>query len=271
MRWDDLHTFLAVARGGTLAAAAASLGVNATTVHRRVAALEASLGTRLFERDPRGYPHTGVGEALVPRAEEVEEAVLALRRVATGHDRTASGPVRLTLPETLVSVVAPALAAVCDAAPGLRPILHARDDVLDLGIEADVALRPTATPPEESVAFRVGRLAWAVYGPPSQEDDVPWVAYAPEAGPRGAMAWFATHHPDARVQLEVTTVGAMLVRWTGALPEAGVDLWLLVHVDLRRSARVRALLDLLRPHFEGLRGLLEGAGEPTGEGQPRLW
>ncbi len=85
VRWDDLPAFLAVARAGTLAAAASQLGVNASTVHRRIAALEEALGTTLFDRDPRGYALTGVGEALLPLAEQVEEAVLAaqLRR----HDR----------------------------------------------------------------------------------------------------------------------------------------------------------------------------------------
>lgn len=282
LRWDDLRVLLAVARAGTLAGAGDALGVNPSTVHRRVAALELALGARLFDRDPRGYALTPLGEALLPRAEEVEEAVLATRRAATGHDRTATGPVRLTLPETLVSVIAPALAAVCDAAPGLRPVLLAHDAVLDLGADADIALRPATTPPDEAVAHKVGRVAWAVYGPAHDPGETAWVAYAPHAGPRAAIAWFAAHHPDAAVLMEVTTVGAMhrvlactrargllpcylgdpdprLARRTDPLPDAAVDLWLLVHADLRRSARVRALLDLLRPHLEAMRLLLEGA------------
>ena len=287
LKWDDLRTFLAVARGGTLASAATALGVNASTVHRRVAALEASLEAALFERDPRGYALTGVGEALVPRAQEVEEAVLALRRAATGHDRSARGPVRFTMPETLLPVVVPMLSSVYTQCPGLRPILRAEDQILDLGADADIALRPSATPPPSAVGRRIGVIGWAVYGPScALEVSLPWVIYGAGARPLAAMAWRRRRHPDASVRMEVSSVGAMhrvlgcshaqgllpcylgdaepsLAR-RGALVEAAqTDLWLLIHADLRRSARVRALVELLAPQLEQARGLF--AGEPLGE------
>ncbi|MBX3270655.1 MAG: LysR family transcriptional regulator [Sandaracinaceae bacterium] len=288
LRWDDLRTFLAVARTGTLAGAAVALGVNASTVHRRVAGLEDALGAPLFERDPRGYRVTQLGEVLVPHAEEVEEAVLALRRKARGHDLDARGPVRLTLPETLLSVIAPALASVCEAAPGLLPIVRADDALLDLGRDADLALRPSARPPLDAVGRRLGTIAWAFYGraeppeaprarrarraPPPVE---PLVAYAEGAAKAGQ------DRVAAPVLFEVSSVGAMHrvlphVRAFGLLPcylgdpdarlarrsepiaEAATDLWLLVHADLRRSARVRALVDLLVPRLEAMMHVLDG-------------
>ena len=279
--WSDVEVFLAVARAGTLSGAAGQLGVNSSTIHRRVASLESSLDSILFERDPRGYSLTSVGEALVPKAEEVEEAMLALRRTAFGHDRTAQGPVTLTLPETLVEVVAPCLAQVRRSCPGLRPVLRADDRPLDLGVDADVALRPSSDPPPAAVGRKVGSIGWAVYGPKAKKRDVPWVVYTERSGPRRAAAWRRKQHPDPVVALEVTTVGAMhrVLRQGGAVgllpaylgdPDTALrrhsplvadvetDLWLLIHADLRRSARVRALVDLLVPELVGRASLLSG-------------
>ncbi len=280
LRWDDVRVFLAVAREGTLAAAAERLGVNASTVHRRVAALEAVLEAVLFERTPRGYALTHVGEALLPRAEETEEAIFGLRRVATGHDRSARGPVVLTLPETLLEVIAPRLAVIQHRCPGLRPVLRADDRLLDLGVEADVALRPGASPPEEAVGRRVGQIAWAVYSGVGAASDR-WVVYCRDSGPPGAAGWRRRERGDVSVVFEVSSVGAMhrVLGCTGAhgllpcylgdsdprlqrrstlIPEARTDLWLLIHADLRRSARVRALVEQLLPELEASRPLLAG-------------
>jgi DNA-binding transcriptional LysR family regulator len=292
LKWDDLRAFLAVARRGSLAAAGELLGVNASTVHRRMAALEEALGAALFDRTPRGYALTGVGEALLPEAEGVEEAVLSARRAVTGHDATAQGPVVLTLPETLLGVIAPRLAAIQQRCPGLRPVLRADDRILDLGVDADVALRPSHAPPEDAVGRRVGRIAWAVYdrdgagtaGGGAGSAAEPWVVYCDGAGPREATRWQRREHPDASVLFEVSSVGAMhrvlactgargllpcylgdatpaLRRRTPPIAEAAVDLWLLIHADLRRSARVRALIDLLEPELEAAAPLLAGERE----------
>lgn len=281
LKWDDLKVFLAVARSGTLGAAAEQLGINASTVHRRVAQLEEELSVTLFERDPRGYALTGVGEALVPKAEEVEEAILALRRTATGHDRVAQGPVSLTMPETLLGVVAPMLADVCEACPGLRPVLKAEDSVLKLGAQADVALRPSAAPPPSAVGRKIGAIGWALYGPAHDEDPAPWVTYTEDAGPARAVLWTQQQSAQAHPLMEVTSVGAMhrvltctrgqgllpcylgdpdgrLSRRTDVLSEVSVDLWLLIHADLRRSARVRALVDLLTPKLQAAQPLFAG-------------
>lgn len=282
LRWDDLRAFLAVARGGTLAAAAADLGVNASTVHRRMSALEGGLEAVLFDRTPRGYSLTNVGEALVVQAEEVEEAVASVRRTAIGHDRSAQGRVTLTLPETLLEVIAPRLAAVQLQCPGLRPVLRANDRLLDLGAEADVALRPSEHPPESAVGRKVGVIAWAVYSSSASAKSRHWATYVPGAGPRAATAWRRRVHRDVPVLFEVSSVGAMhrvlgctgaqgllpcylgdpdprFERRTPVIEEANTPLWLLIHADLRRSARVRALLDLLTPELEGARALLDGS------------
>ena len=91
MEWDDFKYFLAVARGGSLTAAARALKTSAATVGRRVLALEARLGARLFDRGQTGYALTESGEAIRVKAEEIEEAVLSAEREAFGRDLRASG------------------------------------------------------------------------------------------------------------------------------------------------------------------------------------
>ena len=86
MEWDDLRHFLAVARAGSLADAARQLKTSPATVGRRVAALEAQLGARLFDRKQTGYTLTESGAAIHKKAEEVEEAVLSVEREALGRD-----------------------------------------------------------------------------------------------------------------------------------------------------------------------------------------
>ncbi len=286
LKWDDLRAFLAVARKGTLAGAADELNVNPSTVHRRIAGLEDTLGARLFDRDPTGYSTTPVGEALVAHAEEAEEAVFSFRRVATGHDRTATGPVTLTMAPTLIDVIAPCLLRGRKQAPGLRPRILADTRLLNVGVEADIALRPGPSRPEGTVGRRVSGMPWAEYGPrqhdgPPARTPTPWVIFDAETGPAAAVAWQRTHVPDNDVIAEVSSVEAMrsmlrhgdahgllpcyvgdptpeLRRVGDMLPEVGVSLWLLIHADLKRSARVRALIDLLMPGIEAARPQLEG-------------
>lgn len=277
LKWDDLRAFLAVARHGTLAGAAEVLAVNASTIHRRIGALEAALDARLFERTQRGYGLTHVGEALVPQAEEAEAAVSGFRRIASGHDRTAQGPVVLTLPETLLTVIAPRLADAQAKCPGLRPIVRADDRLLDLGVDADLALRPGNAPPPSAVGRKVGQIKWAVYAQ-SPTDAAPWVLYSAGCGPSRAVEWQA-RHAEGPVLAEVSSVGAMhrmlshatgrgllpcylgdptLTRVGPIIETLTSDLWLLIHADLRRSARVRALIDLLVPRIEEARPQLIG-------------
>lgn len=284
-RWDDLRIFLAVARAGTLAAAADVLKVNASTLHRRISSLEHSLDVVLFDRAPRGYALTTLGAELVAHAEEVEEAVFALRRAAVGHDRSARGHVSVTLPGTMVPIVAEALAGLSEVCPDVRPVLIADDRPLSLGEDADIALRAGSNPPEAAVGRRVARIGWGLYCVKRRRvkpENGSWAVYTDNAGPATAIAWRQSQYPGIDVHFVVNSVGAMvdalraeavefgmlpcyagdrtaaLRRVVGPIAEAEVDLWMLIHADLRRSARVRALLDYLGPKLEGLRPQLAG-------------
>src|ERR1700759_1027752 len=96
MDWDDYKHFLAVARTGSLTAAAQALKSSPATVGRRVAALEKKLATRLFHRRQSGYSLTEAGELIRVRAEGMEDAAIAAEREALGRDLRATGKVRVT-------------------------------------------------------------------------------------------------------------------------------------------------------------------------------
>ena len=119
--WDDARIFLAVRRAGSHSAAGRSLGLNASTVGRRMAALEQALATRLFVRTPSGLAVTRAGQLLGERAERVEAEMLAGERELRGTDERAAGKVRLTASDGLATyVLVPALRALWQRHPDLR-------------------------------------------------------------------------------------------------------------------------------------------------------
>lgn len=281
-RWDDLRLFLAVARAGTLSSAATKLGLNVSTIHRRLAALEESAGAELFEKGPRGYRLTHAGEALLPKAEEVEEAVLAATRTVVGHDQQAAGEVRITLPLVLVSMITPHLAAFTAHYKRVRPVLQAADGLLDLKRDTDIALRATREPPTTAVGRNLVGIAWGHYASTEGADladPLPWIHYVGMDHNVGAQ-WRKKEHGKSKPLMLVRSLVGMhavltATRAQGMLPCFVGDrdprlrrmgppvamnrLWLLIHADLRRSARVRALVDFLVPRLQADKALFEGA------------
>jgi DNA-binding transcriptional LysR family regulator len=235
--WNDLRYLLAVAQGGTLAAAARRLRVDETTVARRLAAAEAALGARLFERVAGAMRPTAAGEAAVAHAERIEREVQALQGRIAGADAAVAGTVRLTaVPIVVNRLLVPALPDLLAAHPQLRLELIAEPRNLSLTKrEADIALR-LARPQGGGavVTRRIGRLDYAVYGPslgelrstsapslgPGDRDDdaLPWITY--EAGldelpqakwiaaaTRGAAAAPALMAADAETILAAVSAG----------------------------------------------------------------
>lgn len=295
LAWDDLRTVLAVVRGGSLSAAARSLGVNHATVFRRLKAIEARLGVRLFERLPGGYMATAAGLEVRAAAERVEAEVLDLSRRLAGQDLRLEGTVRLTAPDDMMErVLSACLARFRTRYPGI--VVEAMIDNRMLSLthrEADVAVRPTAEPPEALVGRRIATVAAAAYADPGclpvtpaeispdQLRQLPWIGWEEGGGPASLVGWLSRNGLAGQV---VYRVNSMLNQFTACVAGVGVallpcflgerhdtlvrvlppqrdletGLWLLTHRDLRRTARVRALLDFLydelrtwRPRFEG--------------------
>lgn len=161
----DLSLTLALARARTLAGAAEALGVDVSTIFRRLNHLERRLRVRLFDRSPHGYQLTTAGERATATAERVETELLALDREITGRDQQLTGSLRITASETLSFGVLPALLALFRAShPGIQLTLTIENRVLDLGRrEADVALRTRRPTQGDLFGRRLAGIAWAFY------------------------------------------------------------------------------------------------------------
>jgi DNA-binding transcriptional LysR family regulator len=164
--WSDLRFFLATARAGSTLAAARELGVNQTTVARRIAALEAALGARLFERHQDGYRLTEAGETMLPQAQAVATESETLERLLAQRTRQFSGVIRVTTPEIIANMMlTPWLAEFMEIYPDIKVEVIATDERLSLSRgEADVAIRAGRMPKEAGIVVR--KLAdgpWGLY------------------------------------------------------------------------------------------------------------
>jgi DNA-binding transcriptional LysR family regulator len=273
MDWNDLRYVLMLSRASTLAAAARRLNVNQTTVARRLDAVQRALGARLFERVDGAFHPTKAGEAAIAHAARVEQDVADLERGVRNVDHEVAGSVRLTAVPVLINrLVVPALPELQARHSGLQLDLVADSRNASLTRrEADVALRLARPEAGRSVlARRLGQLDYAVYGArdgsPSQ---LPWITYEEgsahlpqarwiEMASRGeAMAPLSVNDAEALFQAVSAGLGKSLLpcfvadgatglrRLSGAKPVLSREVWLLTHAELRRQARIVAVVDWL--------------------------
>lgn len=212
-RWDDARVLLALHRSGTLSGAASLMGVDASTVGRRIDALEASLGARLFERTPDGALATPAADALMPHAEAMEHAANELAGRSGSFERAVEGEVRISVPPGVADFyVAPALLALTERYPRLRIELDARVGYVDLARrEADLALRGVRPERGDLVAVRVAHARSVPFvsaalaerlGRVRELAAIPWINYGREL----------SHIPDARWVEQVAAPGRVLLR-----------------------------------------------------------
>lgn len=280
--WDDLRVALAVGRSGTHGAAARTLGIDPTTIGRRIAALEQALGARLFDRTPGGLVPTEEGRTLLLRAERVEAELLAAEREIKGADAKLTGSVRITAGDGLVHyVLIPALDALRRQHPAIEVELRADTKALDLSRrEADVAIR-LARPTEPAlVARKLGAMEFALYASPRYLERFGTPRSAADLGSHALIGFDASldhlpqvkwllrtvHEPRWSVRATTTTaqviscvegLGIALLGTFVSTRETGLvsvlpslrprarDAWVVVHQDVRKSARVAAVLSWL--------------------------
>ncbi len=266
MEWSDLRYVLIVARAGTLAAAARRLGVDQTTVARRLAGAQAALGARLFERrDGALYP-TKAGEQAIARAAQVEQEVAALERGVAGGDALIAGIVRLTAVPILTNrLLIPAAPTLLARHPRLRVELIAEPRNLSLTRrEADIALRLARPETGAALTRRIGRVDYAVYARRRRNAGaLPWISYEEGLNHLPQARWIAAqdaepsplllNDAEAIVQAVRAGIGKSLLPCFVGDREPGFrrlsrvvlsrDIWLLVHRDLRAQARVAAVID----------------------------
>lgn len=288
MDWGDLRFFVELARNGSLSATARRLKVDHTTVARRVSALEESLGVRLFDRLPRGYALTPEGEEVAALAGRLEEDAFAIERFARGQPGEPAGAVRLSAPPVFASAF---------LAPHLRPfrerfpqvVLELIGDARAVSLtrrEADLAIRLNRPEDEGLVSRRVGTMGYGLYAAPAHlegRDEAAWefIGYDESLDHVPQQRWLrgvaagrpfvfrandlASLASAARAGLGVAALPHFLglpdpglVRIPADPAPEGRELWLLVHNDLRRAARVRATMDFLIDLLAEKKALLEG-------------
>jgi DNA-binding transcriptional LysR family regulator len=290
MDWENLKFFLAVAREGTLAGAGRALGVKHSTVLRRVAVLEEELGLKLFERHPNGYMLTAAGKEMLAPLVQVDEDLVAMERRLSGRDLRLTGTVRVATLGVLVPWIAEALAEFRTLHPGIRVDVAISPTTVSLARhEADIAIRISRSPPESLVGRRIATLLHGVYAArthPAANELAPdiathdWVGYSEGRGDLPQAQWMAAHAPAERVVLRTSHTGMLVAAvkaglGLGVLPcylgdaepglrrvetiaGLGQDMWILTHSDLKRTPRIRALMDFLAKDLARRRDLIEG-------------
>ncbi len=285
MSWDDVRLFLALCRSRTVGEAGKALGVDASTVSRRLAALEEAMAAALFDRGREGLRATKAAEDLMPVAEQIEEGIRRFASAAEGLEREVAGRVRITCPPDVAEVVvAPLLGPLLSRHPALRIELSPGEAVLDLTRrEADLALRTVRPRSGDLVVTRLTRARWVLVAAPQRVrelgplrawGDVAWVGWGERLAAIGAARWLAKHargvEPVVRsdsltVQLAVVASGGGValapepsvthyrlepVKLAASLRPAAAEwpvdeLFLVSHRALRDVPRVRVVWDLL--------------------------
>ncbi len=173
--WSDLQYILAVANHGSLAGAARALGVNHSTVQRRITSFEALQQVTVFDRRPDGYKLTIEGQQLLEAAKAVEQAVWGLERKISGKDLKLEGTIRLTTTDTLLhTIVGRPLALFHRKYPDIVMDVSVTNSILSLTRrDADVAIRPAQSKPEPLVGDHVGDIQFAVYAASAYLRDKP--------------------------------------------------------------------------------------------------
>ncbi|MFO1270700.1 MAG: LysR family transcriptional regulator [Rubrivivax sp.] len=264
MDWSDLRYALAIGQLGSVAAAARQLGVNATTVQRRLDALEKRLGARLFERSRGGYAPTEAGAVVIEQARRMADQADEIERRVLGRDRELTGPLRVASAFVVMEYLLPQpLADFARACPGVEVEVVENAFLADLSRrstdsagtrarqEADVALRLSASVAEHLVGRRLGIAECRVYAlrgagglPQSPQPlatlvrDAPWVAFERDATSRVYDRWMRSHLAGAQVRLRVDIFNAMV-----AMLRTGIGVGLLPTFMEERHPELVAVSD----------------------------
>jgi DNA-binding transcriptional LysR family regulator len=278
LEWSDLNLILAICRTGSLSGAARTLGVNHSTVFRKINAIEKKTGVRFFERMQDGYAMTDAGRTAKLYAERIEAEVHALGREVLGQDMRLQGNVRLTAPEGFTIQFAPGLLTeFLEKHPDVTIEIDGGSMALDLSRrEADIAIRATPKPPDTSLGRKIGAFKFAMYATPDYaktHKDIP-LKEQRFVFITGAVEWLVPllwkKKEEGEQQSVFNSASAMavlnaaaegmglvfmpcyladieprLVRVTEFVEPLTMEFWLLTHPDLRHTARVKALMSYL--------------------------
>lgn len=301
LNWNDAPAFLAVARAGSLTAAAVTLGTGVATVSRRIDRLEAALGVRLFARHQSGYSLTDDGETLLPKAEALEDAMRSFDAGFDGDGRV-TGHVRLATAENFANpIIIPALGPLLSQNPGLS--VEVLTDVATVNLhrrDADLAVRMVRPERGRVTVRKIGTLGFGLYGSPdyvanrSVAPDAPsfetdrFIGWSERQSGLPAARWLERMLQGRPPGLVTTTLSAQMSAASAGLGlailphflahEAGLralpvmlgldqSIWLVIHADLSASRRVRLVADYVTRTIHELDAVLKGEGTIGSEGR----
>ena len=291
--WDDLRVVKAIGECGTLAAAAASLGVNNSTMFRRLGQIEDVLNVALFDRRRSGYIATQAGAEVIALAQNIELEIIGVSTRVSDREAGHAGDLRITTSDSLAySLVIPIVAAFKAENPGIRAEILVANNPFNLARgESDIAIRATSAPPENLFGRKVATIAWARYRRRldgggehrygEQAAGQQWAAYsgslsrlkAAKLIERSVSHENIAYRSDSVVSVAAAIEAGMgigylpcmlgdinqnLIRLGDVEPELSDELWVLTHPDIRRSGRVHAFMAFCNGAIVRQRRLIEG-------------
>ena len=288
MDWNALKLFLSIVDNGTLSGAAKVLGVNHSTVFRRLNTFEDEIGGRLFERLSHGYELTAMGEELLVEAKIIATSFDNMERHIVGKDIQPKGTVKITAPNNIVyRYLSRYLTTFSQLYPDIRiELLISNLEFNMTNRQADIAVRATPAPPEHLVGRRIRSINWSVYASESYKEkhgsfknkfpkNISQLTEHTLIGAAGGMkslpayVWLDKKYPQ-QIQLrcdELTAMAAFVEAGHGLaiLPDdqqrPGIiklftfdpgersHLWLLTHPDLRYVERIKLVMQHLAKSF----------------------
>lgn len=287
--WDHLRFFLALADAGSLSQAARDLGVSHTTVLRRVKSIERELETHLFDHTGQGHKLTPAGHSLYVEVQKMQLAVNDIARKISGVDQTIEGPVTITTTDTLgYCILPPVITRLYECYPQLSVTLASSNQMSDISNrEADIALRTCAEPPPNLVGRKIGSIKFCACASRSYIDAHQLTKFPEDTSTHQFIVldkkfreapfyqWIVSRLHE---QSGLLTANGMLTVYSLCIAGAGIavlpdylvkhndslveliadtefstnDVWLLSHVDLRDTARIRLVKNFL---FEDLKAI----------------
>lgn len=274
IRWDDLQIVAAVAETGTLSGAGKKLGISHATVFRRLNSMEERLGVELFERSRTGYSPSPAGEDLFAVAQRMSRDITDVERRLAGQDLKLSGSIRVTTTDTLFTgLLAPMFQKFRQDYPDISLEVVISNQLHSLSKrEADIAIRPTATPPETLIGRKAGVIQQAVYGAANRWSESRlavselrghhWIGPDIHMGNGKLEAWMTQQDVSNACAYRIDSMLGMwtavktgsgigilpcylgepdddLVRLTPPVEDLAIPLWILTHPDLKRVKRIR--------------------------------
>ncbi len=290
MKWDDLKIFLAVARTGSISGGAKHLGVQHSTVSRRLRSLEEKLGARLIERKKGGYELTMAGENVKQTAIRIETEILGVDEALLGKDAILRGPLRVSAINNMASsVLMPMFASFSELHPEVElHITVSNQNVSLTQREADIVIRLTNSPMDTLIGKRMVTVASTIYigrdymkKIRDQKVKPKWIgvnccqfhkSWTKQFSPGQSHNFYSD---DTLLTLAAIREGvgvsylpcflgdtdAMLERYCDPDSQHDLGLWILLHPDLKRTTRVTVFRDFMIQSIQEQQGLFEGTLE----------